>query len=124
MPSFHLAKGGFTSCKDEGFTLVEVIIASTLLLTVIIFFIPLISQLDKELSILDNRRHIVHALHDELQIYLWTKESLPHSSKEQINNQLVELSIEKDLIYIKGCAQWENAREKMEEICLYGIPPN
>jgi len=109
--------------KSNGFTIIEVIVASTILMTVITTMVPIISILEKEQNILSERRVITHQLHDELQPYLWG-DNLSSNTEftKVINKQTVTFHFLKENDYLKGCVRWENGRKRNETVCLYGLP--
>ncbi|WP_176330238.1 type II secretion system protein [Oceanobacillus rekensis] len=109
--------------KDNGFTLIEVLVAASILFMTVSTFLPIILILDAEQKVLSDRRHLTHMLHDELQYFIWnpSTEKLPSQFTETVHTipAKFEFSIEKQLI--KGCVEWNNAKNRKEEICLYGI---
>ncbi|GAB3052016.1 prepilin-type N-terminal cleavage/methylation domain-containing protein [Virgibacillus ainsalahensis] len=108
--------------KTNGFTLIEVLIASTLLITVVTTVFPIITLLTNEKDNLSDRRILTSKVHDELQDYLWDKEkSTPDQFTEIIRMKEVTFTFTKEKEYIKGCARWENVKKTKETICLYGI---
>lgn len=109
--------------KDSGFTLIEVLVAASILFMTVSTFLPIILILDAEQKILSDRRNLVYMLHDELQHYIWKPNSskLPSQFTETVHAipAQFEFSIEKQLL--KGCVEWNNAKNRKEKICLYGI---
>jgi len=116
-----LAKGGIELLNSRGFTLLEVLIASSIILMLISIIVPITSLLEQERTVLKERRAFSARLHDELQPFLWNDLELP-ISYSSVNN-LVDITFRftHESEYIKGCVSWENAREKNETICLYGF---
>ena len=107
----------------NGFTLIEVIAAAAILMNVIAVAAPITSTLVKEKSILSERRFYINVLHDELQIYLWEKPSqIPNTFTKRIQGKETVFQFEMENRYVKGCIHWENAKQKEETICLYGLP--
>lgn len=116
-------KVGFILLNNKGFTLIEVIIASSILFTVITTLAPLVTIIKYERHTLNEKRIISSYLHDELQEFLWKKNNpVPHSTVESVKYIDVKLSFTRESNYIKGCASWKNVKDKQEVICLYGVP--
>ncbi len=93
-------------------------------MTAVIVFVPMISLLAKEQSVLSERRFILYELHDELQPYLWDSAPTPIDYITSRDGKMITYTFTKENNYIKGCASWENARKKAETLCLYGLPEN
>ncbi|MGM8213492.1 prepilin-type N-terminal cleavage/methylation domain-containing protein [Virgibacillus sp. W0430] len=110
--------------NNKGFTLSEVLIAFSLILIVIATVIPISSLLKSEQKILKDRRAIVFLLHDELQPYLWNSTTdLPITYIKTINNNKIHVHFNHvSENTIKGCAVWENAKQKEERFCVHGYP--
>ncbi len=122
---FHLVKEDFVLKKHNGFTLIEVTIAVSILFSTIVILLPLISLLQTERQVLSDRRMIAYKLHDELQPYLWGVNSdLPSHFEKKIESKTVQFSMvtitESSLL--KGCAKWNNAKQTKEVFCLFGKP--
>lgn len=118
-----LVKAGAISLKKpNGFTLIETIIAVSILMSVIMTIAPIISTILTEQSILSDRRALAYALHDELQLYLWTdSKELPDTYRQNIHSKEVTFQFTKEDNYVKGCVNWENVKQKNESLCLYGL---
>ncbi|MEC2158425.1 prepilin-type N-terminal cleavage/methylation domain-containing protein [Virgibacillus halodenitrificans] len=108
--------------KNNGFTLVEVIISASILMTVVTTIFPLLHIITTEKIILSDRRTIVDRLHDEMQPFLLVSKKTPYESVKNINQKLVTFTFVLERNYIKGCVVWENAKKKKESHCLYGLP--
>lgn len=106
--------------NNKGFTIVEVLVAASMILTLMTVVIPISVLLEKERTVLSDRRTFMNQLHDELQPYLWNDLTLPVSYSAFIDQTEVKFDFMKEKHVIKGCATWENARRKREKICLYG----
>lgn len=120
---FHLVKAGAILLKSNGFTLIEVLIATSLLMFVITTFVPMFSLLNNERVILHDRSTIASQLHDELQYFLW-KDPLviPAHFIKTKQHKKVSFDFTKKNDLIKGCANWKNVKRSQEQICLYGYP--
>lgn len=106
--------------NNDGFSLIEVLIATSIIFMLLTTIIPLASLLEQERTVLGQRRTLSAMLHDELQPFLWGKSQIPATYSEM--NGLLEIRFKfvYEGEYVKGCVNWENARKKNETICLYG----
>ena len=106
---------------NKGFTLIEVLVALSILISTVSVIIPITSLLYKEKQILSDRRAIAFHLHDEMQPFLW--EGLPPSVyNDRLQNKEVTFQFTTENEFIKGCASWENVKNTEETFCLYGMP--
>lgn len=120
---FHLGKEDAILLNSKGFTLIEVLIASSLLLLMVSTFVPIFSLLNNERSVLSDRRTISSQLHDELQHYLWDESAAtPARFIDTIQHKEVTFRFNTENDFVKGCANWKNVKQSDEVICLYGIP--
>jgi len=100
---------------------VEVLIASSIFLSIIITLIPIAAIVKQEQNMLKIKREAVLMLHDELQDFLWKDTSLPATIERDVKNTQVIFHFEKEGKYVKGCTDIEARKGKQETICLYGI---
>jgi competence protein ComGC len=108
--------------KFNGFTLIEVLIATGIFMILVMVFVPIITQIKKGETVLSDRRAIVYELHDEIQPFIWNNKSLPNTFSKTINNgKIVQYTFTEKNKFIKGCAYWENARKTDETFCLEGM---
>ncbi|WP_029271023.1 prepilin-type N-terminal cleavage/methylation domain-containing protein [Virgibacillus alimentarius] len=108
--------------NNKGFTLIEVLVASSIIFTIVSTTVPITSLLLKEREILSDRRIITSRLHDELQPFLWEKKkTLPSTFIKTISETPVKFHFSYKEKLIKGCAEWENVKERNEKICIYGL---
>jgi hypothetical protein len=123
MPYSNLGKVGFILRKDSGFTLIEVLAAASILFMTVSTFLPIILTLDAEQKVLSDRRHLAYMLHDELQHFIWDPLSseLPLQFNETVQSIPAQFEFSTDKQLIKGCVKWNNAKNRKEKICLYGI---
>ena len=109
--------------KKNGYSLIEVIVASSIFLSAIAIFIPIVSKIQIEQHILTERRTVTHQLHEDLQHYIWVNaRAVPAEYRKDINSTTIDFDFQKENDYIKGCAAWQNAKQTKESICLYGLP--
>lgn len=106
--------------NNKGFTLIEVLISASMILTLMAVVFPISTMLEKERIVLSDRRTFMNQLHDEFQPYLWNDLPLPMSYSTFTDQTEVTFEFMKDKDFIKGCAIWESARKKREKVCLYG----
>lgn len=108
--------------KNDGFTVIEVFVAASIFFSTILIFIPIINNLESEKIVLSDRRVITYTLQEAFQYYLWeTGYQLPKENTETINGNSVRFLFQEVDEYIKGCVYWENAKQRSEEFCLYGL---
>ncbi|MGJ9456959.1 type II secretion system protein [Oceanobacillus sp. CF4.6] len=108
--------------KNSGFTLIEVLIAASILFTTVSTFMPLILIVDAEQKVLSDRRNLASILHDELQHVIWdTPGELPLKFTETLNSIQVRFEFNMEQEFIKGCVAWNNAKQREERLCLYGL---
>lgn len=108
--------------EKNGFSLIEVMISASILLGAVALFIPIISQVQMEQHILSERRLIANQLHSEIQYYIRTEEKLlPSGFYKQSSHTEIYFYFMKEDNFIKGCAQWQNAKKREENLCLYGL---
>lgn len=117
---FRLVKGGIILPRINGFTLIEVLIAASIIFLLISTILPISFLIEQERTVLSERRVLTAKLHDELQPFLWSNLEIPSSYSKRFDLIDVTLNFTYEEQYIKGCADWENARKKSERICLYG----
>ncbi len=106
--------------KSNGFSLVEVIIATTILFSYISLLTPILSHIGKEQILLRNHLEYIHLLHDELVVLLGEKKELPLIYTNKTNDQEIQFTFTNENGFIKGGVKW-NANEKEESPCLYGV---
>ncbi|HLS60613.1 MAG TPA: type II secretion system protein [Virgibacillus sp.] len=107
--------------KNNGFTLVEVLVASSIILMMVTTLLPISLLLYQERLVLSDQRTIHSQLHDELQAFLWTDQlALPVTYFKDVHSIHLHFRFERKGDLIKGCVQWENARRANEEFCIYG----
>jgi len=100
--------------------MIEVIVASSLFLSTIAIFVPILSQLQIEKNILNERRTAAIELHEELQQYIWEKEpTLPAAYITNLSGSSLRFQFTKRDELIKGCVEWQNAKQNKEILCLY-----
>ncbi|WP_143833235.1 prepilin-type N-terminal cleavage/methylation domain-containing protein [Oceanobacillus timonensis] len=107
--------------NDKGFTLFETLIASLLLFTMLTMLFPLLSLLAKEQYDSVERVQITSKLHDDLQGVFIGITSYPSNYTVTPYRTSAEFSFKLEGEYLKGCAEWTNAKQKTETKCLYAI---
>ncbi|MFC3039056.1 type II secretion system protein [Virgibacillus xinjiangensis] len=108
--------------NTRGFTFIESLVAFTILMTTVTTVFPIIALVSTEQAILSDRRDISLRLHDELQLYIRQDDRpLPAEYTKSHSVRDVTYSFFMDAGFIKGCAEWKNAKHKEEIYCIYGI---
>ncbi|WP_028783200.1 type II secretion system protein [Thalassobacillus devorans] len=109
--------------KYNGFTLLEVIVAFGLLLTLMLSTIPIIMKVNLEEAILTDRRKVTSILHDEL----IKKVNDPGVGLLSYSiNDFTMINVDFDIKegLIKACADWANKQNHTEKVCLNGYRKN
>lgn len=106
--------------NNKGFTLIEVLVATSIIFMLLTTILPISLLLEKERIVLSERRMLAAHLHDELQQYLWNDLDLPKYYSTIVNQIEVSYNFAIEERLIKGCVTWENARKTDETICFYG----
>lgn len=106
--------------RKNGYSIIEVIVASSLFLSTVAIFVPILSQLQMEKNILNERRIAAFQLQEELQQYIWKEESLlPAAYSTDISGRALRFQFTEIDQLIKGCVEWQNAKQNNETFCLY-----
>lgn len=110
--------------SNKGFTLIEVLIATSIIVVMVTSIVPIATLLNYEREILSDRRTITYLLHDELQPFIWEEDGklFPVIYTKSIKNKIVTLRFTLQNEFIKGCAKWENVKQSNETVCLFGYP--
>lgn len=106
--------------SDKGFSFIEVLVAKTILLFILVLFIPIYTTVSYEHVVLKSRLLITSSLQDYLLAKTLNKETFTNFTNN-INDEHVEFSFGLEERYVKGCAKWKNQQSRKEEICLYGL---
>lgn len=106
--------------KNEGFTLIEVLVAMSIVMMLVATIIPINILIKQERKILEDKRTISMRLHDELQKIVF-EDMKPQNDTVEIGNKSVYFTFRTEQELQKGCAIWENEKQKEETICLYGL---
>lgn len=107
---------------SAGFTLIEVLVAKSVLITILATFIPIFTVISYEQNVLKTRLLVTSMLHDEIQLFN-RNENVPSHYTKLINEQSIQFTFSNQNNYVKGCAQWINVQKRKEESCLYGNHP-
>jgi len=106
--------------KNKGFTLVEVIIAASILFSFVSLITPILSHIFKEQLLLRNQLENIHLLHDELLLVIREEVDFPLTFSKSKNGNDLHFTFTKENSFIKGCVSWD-VFEDEEVLCLYGI---
>lgn len=104
--------------NERGTTWIESISAATIICTIIMTFIPIYQLISIERTILQEKRQHTAILFNHLLSF--TFESISNTTVTidmDENNGYYTIIVKNDVI--EGCAQWENAKGKKMETCLY-----
>ncbi|WP_337019686.1 type II secretion system protein [Oceanobacillus massiliensis] len=107
--------------KNNGFTLIEVLIAASVLFTAVSTLLPLITILDSEQKVLSDRRAFAYMLHDELQQFIWAPQTYPEKFEKENNSVQATFEFTEEADFIKGCVEWINVKQRNETLCMYGL---
>lgn len=116
-----MEKAGVILINNKGFSLIETLVALSIIMMVTTTMIPITTLLMAERDVLEEKRILSTMLHDELQYYLWSEDAtIPASYDKKVNGTVASLHFSSDKSLLKGCVKWGNVKNKQEEICLYG----
>lgn len=108
--------------KYNGFSLIEVLAAFSIVMVLVLTMLPIITLLQQEEKILSDRRHISNVLHDELQSLIWDlPDKLPSPVSKTVRSHDVTFDFSRKKSFIEACGSWKNLQERHEEVCLYGM---
>jgi len=109
--------------NNNGFSFIEVLVASAIILMLAVLVFPISSQLKKDSTILNEKRRFALKLHDELQPFIQGRaSSLPSTYSKTTEQKETFFEFTEEHIYVKGCVSWNNAKKQKEQFCLYGLP--
>lgn len=105
---------------NNGFTLIEVLVACSVIFMLISVVIPIVETIKLERIKHYDKRNIAFSLHNELLSKLYD-DYYDESVKTEFIHQLnVTYSFERDGNLIEGCAHWKNVKKKDETLCYFG----
>lgn len=108
--------------RINGFLLPEVLLTMNIIILVSLTIIPVFTLVAQEKKILHDRAMIAMRLHDELQLLIWDSSGeLEKEFTETISDQKVAFHFTEIDDFIKGCAVWNNVKQRPENICYYGL---
>ncbi|SFA71187.1 hypothetical protein SAMN04488072_101174 [Lentibacillus halodurans] len=109
--------------NSKGFSLIESLVAASLLMMIITTLIPATNLLLNERESLKQKRIMTNELHSELQPFIWEEENnLPQRWFKMVNGSEAEFRFTSEDNLLKGCVIWNNAKNKTDQFCLYGNP--
>ena len=110
------------SKRKNGYTVIEVLIASTLFFQSLLLLIPMQSNLQTYKEVLKERRFAATKLSEELQMMLRNRGPFRATEFElETNGTIFHYRFFAEKEYIKGCVEWTNAEMAEEEFCLSGL---
>ncbi|WP_167751332.1 type II secretion system protein [Lentibacillus salicampi] len=109
--------------NSKGFTMIEALVAASVLMMVISTLVPLTSLLLNERENLQQKREMANELHNELQPFLReNKRPLPQRLQKTVDGDEAEFRFTAENNLLKGCVSWENVNDRANQFCLYGYP--
>src|SRR5690625_962534 len=115
---FHSEKVGVISLKSNGFTLIEVLIAASILFIVTSIVMPASLLLHQERLIMRDQRMISAMLHDEIQMFIDTDEpNKQFKYEKQAHNKTLQFEFRIKDNFINACVMWTNVKEDEETLC-------
>lgn len=106
--------------NNDGFTLLESIVAMTIIFSLMLTILPIHSTLQLERALNKEKRDITYHLHDELLYALEATNQLKSNYiiETVFTNLQIEFTETKNTL--KACATWIDLKERDQEVCLYG----
>ncbi|WP_182199562.1 type II secretion system protein [Paraliobacillus salinarum] len=108
--------------QQKGFVLTEVIIAFSLIIILSTSVIPIFYQIGIEQKNLYDKREIQSHLHDQLIINASNDSTANIYKTIKVKQTEVRITLSFEEPLWKGCANWIDAKNKNEEICLFYYP--
>lgn len=105
--------------NDNGFTLIEVLVATSLLFLTLSFILPSFVILHSERQSLYREIEIVQQLEQKLHDASLESERIPFQISEEISGRFITYIFTIDDQLIKGCAHWETEKTDETSMCLY-----
>lgn len=106
--------------NNKGFSLVEMLVALIVVVTVVATTIPIFTLIQTERKQLEDKRKIMSVLHEQLNDYIWHGKIIEVQFVQIINGKKINIIISSKNNIIEGCVTYQNERHKDETICLYG----
>lgn len=104
--------------KSNGFTLIEVLIAASILFIVTSIVMPASLLLHQERLIMRDQRMISAMLHDEIQMFIDTDEpNKQFKYEKQAHNKTLQFEFRIKDNFINACVMWTNVKEDEETLC-------
>lgn len=104
--------------KYNGFTLIEVLIAVSILFLVIQIVLPLSVLLKQERQVMSDRRLVGSLLQDEIQLFLENNDKvLPLKYQKDRQQKTIEFNFLPYHDLVEACVIWINIKSQEEKIC-------
>lgn len=118
-----MGKEEATLKKYNGFIWIETLVSLNIVLVVMTLIVPIYTSIEKEKQVLHEQSLISLGLFNEFQTVLHERQIDKSTMyQEKINDRQVTYQFTSEGVFLKGCVNWENAKQKQEKRCLYGIP--
>lgn len=104
--------------NEKGVTWIEALYTASIIFTVILTMLPLYQIVMVERAVLLEKRQHLQMLQNHLMEFTYEKMNITYLSIDmESDNGVYTFDVNHNLI--KGCVTWENAKEQMDESCLY-----
>lgn len=108
--------------NNNGFSLIEVLVAFGIIIMLIVTVFPLTIQITKEQRRLSEQIIFTEILYDELQQHIRNSNLvIPLNYNKNLINHDLYFHFEQENGLIKGCVEWRNVKQKQEKSCLFGF---
>ncbi|MFD1018734.1 prepilin-type N-terminal cleavage/methylation domain-containing protein [Thalassobacillus hwangdonensis] len=104
--------------KSNGFTLLEVLFAFSILTFTILTTVPVLTKVQLENEALKEERVALSVLHDQWIAYIYGDYKV---AEEEIHAPFpINITFDHENELVKACATWENRKSEQENYCIYG----
>src|SRR5699024_198560 len=117
---FHVALERSMLRKKDGLSLIENLVAISIIMMLVGTILPVYQLTHKEEKNLEEKLLVQSRLHDILRKEHQIKR-LPTVFHETVNHKKVDIKVTQEEEWQKGCASWKNEKKRTEEVCLYAL---
>lgn len=104
--------------KSNGFTLIEVMFAFSILTITILTTVPVLTKVQLENEMLKDERIALSILHDQWIAYIYGDSNV---TEEEFHVPFpIDITFVHENELVKACAEWENRQSEQENYCIYG----
>ncbi|WP_430785288.1 type II secretion system protein [Virgibacillus flavescens] len=109
--------------NNNGFSLIEVLVAFGIVIMLIVTVFPITIQITKEQRKLSEQITFTEILYGELQQHIKNSDLvIPIDYNKTMLNHDLYFHFEQENGLLKGCVNWRNVKQKQEKSCLFGFP--